>query len=234
MVLSALPKWLGARPAGWLVAGSVFTAVAVAITLFGGSLGLDMGRGVAKMLASTGFLLTAIFAGALQSRYGIAILVGLFFSWWGDLFLISSDDTIFLMGLVAFLLGHVAYAVAFLVWGVHLPTAGLMALLVAAPVYGVFQWLNPHLGDMRLPVYAYMLVITSMVILSAGATRRNGTALMLIAALMFWVSDICVARSRFVEPGPINALIGLPLYFGGQLVFAWSIRAANRLRGIAA
>lgn len=215
----------------WLIPAAAMVVVSLTAMMFGGALGLGDWRGVAKMLASTGFILMAFAAGALKSRYGIAILVGLFFSWWGDLFLIFHST--FLYGLVAFLLGHVAYAVAFCLWGINVRTSALTAALVVVPVFFVFQWLNPHLGDMRLPVYAYMLVITLMVILSAGATGQHGTLLMLVAALLFWVSDLCVARQRFVTDSDWNALIGLPLYFGGQMVFAWSILAANRLRGLA-
>ncbi len=230
MVLSKESQFPAQR-SPWFIPAAVLTVVSLAAMMFGGEIGLGDWRGVAKMLASTAFILMALAAGALKSRYGIAILVGLFFSWWGDLFLIFHST--FLYGLVAFLIGHIAYAVAFTLWGINRRASAITAALVVVPVFFVFQWLNPHLGDMRIPVYAYMLVITLMVILSAGATWKNGTPLMLVAALLFWVSDICVARQRFVQDSDFNALVGLPLYYGGQMVFAWSILAANRLRGIA-
>ncbi len=215
-----------------LHAAAVFTAAAVVLLLLSrqlSGLGIPHLGLIAKMSASTGFLAMALFAGALNSRYGVAVLVGLFFSWWGDLFLALPGT--FLYGLVAFLIGHIAYAVAFVLWGVRLPAVGAALGALALPAVALFLWLNPHLGDMRIPVYAYMTVITLMLALSAGAWRKGGTQLMFIAALMFWLSDICVARQQFVSPGFINPLIGLPLYFGGQMVFAYSIRAANALRG---
>ena len=36
------------------------------------------------------------------------------------------------------------------------------------------------------------------------------------------VEDIFVARDRFASPGLINRYLGLPLYFGGQLLLAWA------------
>ncbi|MBI2425838.1 MAG: lysoplasmalogenase [Candidatus Hydrogenedentes bacterium] len=211
---------------------TIFTTCALAVCLFGGrlELGIPHLSGIFKMVASFGFIALAIRAGAKQSPYGKWVLAGLFFSWWGDLFLIYSAQSIFLMGLVSFLLGHVCYAIAFSVHGIR-PAYSLAAAVALLPVvYVVFQWLNPHLGDMRIPVYAYMTVITAMVILSAGAWGKNGTWLMLAAAVLFWVSDIMVAKSRFVSPAWWNGLIGLPLYYGGQVVFGWSVYAMLRKR----
>jgi len=44
--------------------------------------------------------------------------------------------------------------------------------------------------------------------------------LLLTGALMFLVSDLAVARDRFVAQGFINRLWGLPLYYAAQLVLA--------------
>jgi uncharacterized membrane protein YhhN len=45
---------------------------------------------------------------------------------------------------------------------------------------------------------------------------------LLIGAVMFAVSDIFVARDRFVSPSVANRLWGLPLYYAAQLIFALS------------
>ena len=214
----------------WLAASIGLTVLAVVLMLFSRPLGIE--SIYPKMTASTGFLLMAWAAGAFNSRYGIAVFIGLFFSWWGDLFLALPGT--FLFGLVAFLIGHIAYSVAFLLWGVRWSGVGAGFAVLALPAVGLFFWLNPHLGDdMRYSVYAYMIVITSMVALSVGAWRNGGTPIMVVAALMFWLSDICVARQQFVVDSMWNPLIGLPLYFGGQMVFAYSIKIANRIRAIA-
>jgi hypothetical protein len=41
-------------------------------------------------------------------------------------------------------------------------------------------------------------------------------------ALGFYVSDIFVARQRFLKTDFVNRLIGLPLYYGGQFLLAFS------------
>jgi hypothetical protein len=45
----------------------------------------------------------------------------------------------------------------------------------------------------------------------------------LIGAVAFYVSDLAVARQRFVRQQVLNRLWGLPLYYGAQLLLASSI-----------
>jgi len=44
-----------------------------------------------------------------------------------------------------------------------------------------------------------------------------------LGALLFLLSDLAVARDRFVAPVFINRVWGLPMYFCGQLLFAFSV-----------
>lgn len=210
-----------------MLASLIITVASVIAMLAAGHLGYGSAAGVLKMIASCGFIALAICAGGFQSAYGWAILAGLFFSWWGDLFLISGSSNLFLAGLIAFFLGHVAYCGAFLVHGISIGWTGIAILVLAGPVVGILFWLNSSLGDMRIPVYGYIVVITLMVALGTGAVGRGGTLLILIGALLFYVSDVCVARQRFIADDYANRLIGLPLYYGGQVVLAWTIKLVN-------
>ena len=186
---------------------------------------------VMKMTASTGFIALAVAAGGFSSPYGRIILLALFFSWWGDFFLMWRG--MFLYGLIAFFIGHLFYVIAFLHHGQKIPwtLGGAIAMVVFA--IPVFIWLNPHLADnpMKFPVYAYMTIITLMVIFSIGAVGQGAVPWVVAAALLFYVSDIFVARATFVQPGEINRLIGLPLYYGGQVLFAWTIVWMNAIEG---
>ena len=201
----------------------VLTVLFVVLMLLGIQRKAFVIAGVFKMIASTAFLGIAVAGGAFDSVFGLAILVALFFSWWGDLLLIFHHRTVFLVGLVAFFLGHLGFGGAFLVHGVQYlwSLAGLVVLM--APVVLVLRWLNPHLTDMRMPVYAYMVIITLMVALSIGAVGRGGTLLFPLGAVLFWVSDVFVARERFVHSDQWNRLIGLPLYYGAQILLAYSV-----------
>lgn len=185
---------------------------------------------VMKMVASTGFIALAITAGGFSTPYGRIILLALFFSWWGDFFLMWGST--FLFGLIAFFIGHLCYTIAFIYFGVRMPWTIAAFILMLAVAIPVFQWLNPHLTDeLRIPVYAYITVITLMVVLSIGAVGRGAVPWVALAALLFYFSDIFVARNKFVDSGEINRIIGLPLYYGGQVLFAWTIYWMNSLKG---
>ncbi|MEA2023986.1 MAG: lysoplasmalogenase [Actinomycetota bacterium] len=176
-----------------------------------------------KMLASTGFIAVALSAGALSSSYGKVVLVALGLSWIGDLLLTFSSRQAFLGGLVAFLLGHVAYSVAFGSLGVN-PVVGVIAAVVIAGIaIFVWRWLAPHVGDMTAPVIAYVVVISVMVVLAFGTFGNGATWLIPVGATLFFASDLFVARNQFVAPGIVNRVWGLPLYFLAQVLLALSV-----------
>jgi len=173
---------------------------------------------VAKPVASTGFIGVALTAGALSNTYGQIVLLACAFCWLGDVLLIPKDSRkAFLGGLVSFLLGHVAYAVAFVVVGVDLEAVMMSAAGLLLPLALIARWLMPNVeGRMKGPVIAYMIVISVMVALAVG----TGRSVLVVAAVLFYVSDLAVARQRFIRPAHANRLVGLPLYFAAQLVFA--------------
>ncbi len=209
-----------------MLPGLIITLVGLVGTFVTASLGKYV-AGLFKMVASTGFIGAAIcaFINAETPHpvYGGLILAGLFFSWWGDLFLISTNARIFLMGVGAFFLAHVSYAAAFVALGVSpLWMVGAAAALTV-PAALMLRWLRPHLGDMLNPVQAYVAMISLMAALAAGAAMGGAPWLVPAGAALFYVSDIFVARDRFVSPSPLNQFAGLPLYYAAQLALAFSI-----------
>jgi uncharacterized membrane protein YhhN len=174
---------------------------------------------VAKPLASLGFLLAAVGAGAAAPGYGRGVLVGLVLCWLGDVLLIPKAKPAFLAGLGSFLAGHVAFAWAFFERGIAPATSAVALAAITLPVVGVWRWLAPHVGaGMRVPVIAYISVIAIMV-----STAFGTHALLPIAgAVAFMVSDVAVARDRFVAPGFTNRAWGLPLYYAAVLILAFS------------
>ena len=176
-----------------------------------------------KMLASTGFIAVALSAGALSSPYGKVVLVALALSWIGDLLLTFDSRPAFLGGLVAFLLGHVAYSIAFGTLGVNPVVGAISAVVIAVIAIFVWRWLAPHLGEMTAPVTAYVVVISVMVVLAFGAFGDGATWLIPVGATLFFTSDLFVARNQFVTPGIVNRVWGLPLYFLAQVLLALSV-----------
>lgn len=186
-------------------------------------------RWLFKPLTSALFIAAALAQGP-GDAFGRLILAGLALSWIGDVALIPPSRRWFLVGLSAFLLGHVAYVAAFAQrasFG-QAPPAAVAVIVLASLAF--FAYLRPHLGRMLWPVVAYVIVITLMVIGAAAAwsAGQGSTAawLILTGAALFYLSDITVALDRFVTgPRFVNRAIGLPLYYGGQFLLAYSIGA---------
>ena len=100
-------------------------------------------------------------------------------------------------------------------------------ITVAAGV-PVYLWLKLSLGPMKLPVILYIAVISLMTcnafaVLGSTAADFSGRAMVFSGALLFYVSDIFVARQRFIRDDFTNRLVGLPLYYAAQFLLAFSV-----------
>lgn len=173
-------------------------------------------RALFKTLCSLGFLLFAFGLG-LEGLFARLVFAGLLLSAVGDVLLLFGSNRAFLAGLVAFLLAHLAYVGAFVqvgspsLWGL---------LLVLLGGYGWLRWLWPHLAGWRGPVLAYGFVISLMLWVGLGVPRPE----VWLGALLFYLSDLLVARQRFVVQESLNPLLGLPLYYAAQYLLAGSVR----------
>ena len=143
----------------------------------------------------------------------------------GDALLVpKGHKRVFQFGLVSFLLAHVVYVPAFIVRGVDWRVVGVVGVVMIVPLLLVMRWLRTHVqGGMWPAVAAYVVVISVMFSVAAGAVAFGATSsvgvtpAVLIGALCFWLSDISVARERFVARSFVNRLFGIPLYFYAQL-----------------
>jgi uncharacterized membrane protein YhhN len=213
---------LNTLPTSALVLSGTFLATAVAALLWAELKSSRLGIWLIKPVASTLFVITALLAGALASSYGQLILLGLLLSWLGDVLLIPKRQLFFIAGLGSFLLAHVAFSGAFLLQPLEVLPLALAAAATVVFATIILRWLWPHLThDFRPAVVSYLAAISLMVVLAAGTIATAGPQL-LVGAAMFAVSDIFVARDRFVSPSVANKLWGLPLYYGAQLIFALS------------
>ena len=186
------------------------------------------GAVVAKFVASTGFILVAVRSSGTASRYGRIIIGGLVLSWFGDMFLLGDSQSLFLAGLVSFLLAHVAYIVAFSFHGLNDRWSFAAVVPIAAVSIIVSLWLTPYLPqEMVVPVRIYTFVISLMVITAFGARGAGGPALIPVGALLFYFSDLSVATMQFTEPAFPNFVWGLPFYYTGQLLLAMSVKYAK-------
>ncbi|MGB3052551.1 MAG: lysoplasmalogenase [Polyangiales bacterium] len=207
--------------------GEWMTTLGLAVLLYGEWKDRPGLRAAGKPFASLGFIVAAVGFGALESRYGNIVLVGLILGAIGDVCLLGSAKKYFIAGLVSFLLGHVAYVIAFAGLPIDTTVALVATGVMAVTMVLIARWVFPHAPDMRVPIGVYMLVISAMCIVAIGAGGAGAPWMIPVGALMFTASDIAVVRDRFVSKGFVNRLWGLPLYYAAQLIVAWSIMAVN-------
>lgn len=189
--------------------------------------GRTMARAIFKTLASSAFIMVAIQLSASTSSNGRWILTALALSWLGDIFLLSRQSRFFLLGIASFLLAHIVFSIAFAQRPLN--ESALIAGFAAMACLGiiVLKWLWRHLTDFyRVAVTAYLMAIIAMCSFAIATSAASGNWILALSALAFAVSDISVARDRFVAPGFINRAWGLPLYYAAQLSFALSIGGA--------
>jgi uncharacterized membrane protein YhhN len=198
----------------WLAGAAV--ALSLAGHLWAEARGWPRVRAILKLAASASFVLLG--ASRAQGRYGLLVLTGLVLSAVGDAFLLGRAKGAFLAGVGSFLGAHLAYALAF---APRARSSALIAVLVCAATAGVVAWLWTRLGALRVPVLAYAAAISAMLVLGLGVEDPR----VRWGALLFYLSDLAVARDRFDRPGLANALVGLPLYYAAQVLLALSAGA---------
>lgn len=182
-----------------------------------------------KPVLSGLFIVIALIQPHPLASYYHLVLAGLAFCFVGDICLaFFFNRKVFTLGLASFLTGHVFYTVAFFTTaGITAGTwISLVAVLLVSSV--IFIRLRPHLDSMLVPVIAYILIISLMVIGAASLAAQGRfdltvRLLVLFASVTFYCSDIFVARHRFVEKNIINRYAGLPMYYTAQFMLAFSV-----------
>lgn len=210
-----------------------FVWLAVAAALLIGLIWAEKTEDSKKKLAfktplSCMFAATALMQPQPLPSYFYLIFIGLILGLAGDVLLAIPGQTSFRAGLFSFLGGHVLYVIAFVGLASADSWLSFMQIFFLAVSFGIFLEFRPHLGDMMGPVIAYIVVITAMVMsawaaFEGGVLPTAGSWFILVGAVLFYLSDLFVARDRFMAPGQINRVLGLPLYYGGQFIIAFSV-----------
>jgi uncharacterized membrane protein YhhN len=174
------------------------------------------------------FVLIAIAQPKKNRPYFTLVLIGLLFGWGGDILLAFRSRALFLPGLISFLIGHIFYIAAFAILTQARKWISIWTLIIAAFAVGVFIYLKPYLGSMQFPVLIYIVVISLMVNGAAAVFRTkefpaSGRYLVLVGAVIFYLSDLGVARNAFIGRELINTLTIMLLYNPAQLFLAFSV-----------
>ena len=166
--------------------------------------------------AALGFLLLYAARGPAASWYLVAALT---LSLLGDVYLMLPGD-LFVAGLAAFLLAHVAYIADFQVTSLARALWFVVVALAATPL--ALRILHAIAAPgLRVAVGLYMAVIALMV----GSAIASWESTALVGALLFLASDAMIAINRFVTPFPWARLAIIVTYHLGQLGLVIALRA---------
>lgn len=178
---------------------------------------------VAKPLTMVVLIAAALALDPADSTARTWFVVALVLSLAGDVFLMLPRD-LFVPGLASFLLGHIAYIVGLLSMETS-PSglaAGVAIIVVALPLLGSRILRAVRDGDepeLAIPVSAYILVISAMVI----AAGTSGSPIALAGAVSFYASDALIAWTRFIQPLAWGRVAVMVTYHAAQVALVASL-----------
>jgi uncharacterized membrane protein YhhN len=166
------------------------------------------------------------------------LIAALTFSWIGDIILLFTDkgELYFIFGLVAFLISHLIYILLFnkqikprnnknkaVFWvGV---TAIILYLMVMLSV------LLPNLGDLKIPVFVYAMVISTMLLFAFKGFliwHKPANWYILIGAIIFVCSDSILAFDKFYSPIVMSSFFIMVTYLIAQYLIVAGILKLNQ------
>ena len=161
------------------------------------------------------------------------IMAALVFCWLGDVLLLGEGELYFMGGLVAFLIGHVFYIVAYRQHRLDDSKNELMttqkmrySFPVVLAATGLLVILFPKLGGLKIPVTVYALVLMIMVmtaIFRYGRTAPKSFWMVLSGAAFFMLSDSLLAINKFYMPLPWSGIWVMSTYIAAQYLIVSGI-----------
>jgi len=159
----------------------------------------------------------------------------MFFCWAGDVLLmfVDRDEIFFMMGLLAFLIGHIMYIIVYRKHQSGDPEKGLLAtqkIRYSFPIIladtGLVVVLFPTLGGLRIPVLIYAIVIMIMTMTALfryGKTNTQSFWLVFGGAILFMLSDSLLAMNKFYAPIPFSGFLIMLTYSAAQFLIVKGI-----------
>jgi uncharacterized membrane protein YhhN len=139
--------------------------------------------------------------------------LALVFSGCGDL-LLAFDEFIF--GVAAFLLAQLSYAVLFRLYWQGIYNRWPLSVLLIMYMLVMVWWLIPNLGNLKLPVMAYLMAIAAMGLLAFQSSLPMRWAV--LGAVLFMISDSFIALNKFIHPIPYESYWIMSSYYVAQFM----------------
>lgn len=186
------------------------------------------------LMPTLGIVYWTFLDASTPATFNRRIMFALLFSYFGDIFLLFAQraEILFILGLVAFLIAHLAYIAAFTfvhnlnIKSLRLNIPALLALLI---FYSLLMWsLYPYLEStmlMAVPIYGVIIctmvfsVVNTRSILSSKAFKW-----LLMGGILFILSDTTLALIKFHPyflPHPFHDFLIMFTYILGQFGLIW-------------
>ena len=176
-------------------------------------------------------LVVSCFVDHAPERYLNLIFFGLIFSLAGDVFLMLEKD-LFIQGLISFFIAHIFYVLAFGQFLNFNSVPWLLLISFGVISFGIWQYLKGSLGNLKIPVFAYMSIIIFMsfaagswAIQSLGANYFMPALFAFIGSIIFMCSDTSLAINRFKRKYKYGQVLTLSTYYLAQILFVLSVLA---------
>ena len=160
------------------------------------------------------------------------LLSALFFSFWGDVFLLDKEK-FFVFGLGSFLVAHLVYIkittdLLFKDLTVKIITSAIPFVLLFVGLLGLIYG---NLGDMLLPVIVYGITISTFgtaALLNYRQQKTTANSWLLLGAILFIASDSLIALNNFYTPKRLFDIAIIVLYIVSQYLIVKSIIAKEK------
>lgn len=162
------------------------------------------------------------------------LIVSLFFSFLGDVFLIFEGQLFFILGLVSFLLAHVFYitlSIRFVSISNYFVHSLIIGLLFLAYLVLFLRYLSPYLGELLIPVIAYATLLAFFGMLGGLLFIKYKSApslSLMLGSLFFIASDSLLAISTFRGSFNHDRLMIMFTYLSAQFFIVQGIRKLAR------
>lgn len=165
--------------------------------------------------------------------FGKKILIGLIFGMLGDILLNlrfvfkKAGQKVFLVGIVAFLTGHILYLAALIPFAEHLVVDIIIGAVIAAALLTyIFKTMEvkPAFKAFGIVYLGAVIIMTVIAIHIAIGTCNTHDIVYAVGAVLFTVSDVVLIFNTFSKTTKFSLRItNLSLYYIGQLLIAGSL-----------
>ncbi|PWK26841.1 putative membrane protein YhhN [Arcicella aurantiaca] len=153
-------------------------------------------------------------------KQDVLMLMAFTFSWLGDVFLMFSGETFFMLGLGSFLMTHLFYIYVFS----RTKKDANISARIFIPILSIslFALIYPHVNkELLIPVLVYMLAICVMAICaSERKTTTESFRFVFVGAMLFVLSDSFLAIEKFAYKIPASTFLVMGTYVMAQYFIA--------------